>query len=37
MEEQKQYIAEQMGQEYYARVLRILQFHKQNDSDSAII
>jgi len=37
LEEQKQYIAEQMGREVYSKVLRILQIHKQNDSDSADI
>ena len=37
MEEQKQYIADQMGHELYAKVLRILQLHKQNDSDSSDI
>ena len=37
MEEQKQYIAEQMGREVYAKVLRILMIHKQNDSDSSDI
>lgn len=37
MEEQKQYIAEQMGREVYEKVLRILMIHKQNDSDSSDI
>lgn len=36
-EEQKQYIAEQMGREMYDKVMRILLYHKQNDSESAEI
>lgn len=34
LNEQKAYIAQQMGQEVYQKVLRILQIHKQNDADS---
>ena len=37
LEEQKAYIAEQMGREVYQKVLRILQIHKHNDSDSSEI
>ena len=34
MEEQKEYIRSQMGSEVYEKVLKILQLHKRNDSDS---
>lgn len=34
LEEQKAYIRQQMGPEVYEKVLRIMQMHKMNDSDS---
>jgi hypothetical protein len=37
LEEQKAYIREQMGSEVYAKVLRVLMIHKQNESDSTDI
>lgn len=37
IQEQKQYIAEQMGAEIFQKILRILTIHKQNDSDSSQI
>lgn len=34
LEEQKEYIRQQMGPEVYEKVLRVMQMHKQHDSES---